>query len=102
LKRRYGEDKSIKIFRNILQVIEDLHSNKIIHHDIKPSNIMLQKLDNDHEIMLIDFGLACSFEDDEVLNRHAAGTPGYIAPELFEYNSTFDGKSDIFSAGIVF
>ena len=103
MKRRYGEEKSMKIFRNILQVIDDLHSKKIIHHDIKPSNILLKTLESDYEIKLIDFGLSCSFSDKKFnVSKQGCGTAGFIAPELFNNGSTFDGKCDIFSAGIMF
>lgn len=47
-----------------------------------------------------DFGLSCHLSDKISLNRQC-GTPGYIAPEVFE-KKPFSIKSDIFSVGVLF
>ncbi|CAD8123354.1 unnamed protein product [Paramecium sonneborni] len=95
---RYNKKISIKEMINILkqlfEALEYIHKNGFIHRDIKPENILFDK---DHRFLtLIDFGFATKIEKQEC----NAGTPGYIAPEMFE-NASQTEKCDIFSLGCI-
>ncbi|XP_072970049.1 probable L-type lectin-domain containing receptor kinase S.7 [Typha angustifolia] len=89
------------IVTGIASVLHYLHQGceqKVIHRDIKSSNIML---DAEFNPKLGDFGLARSMEHNESpKSTLPAGTVGYLAPEYLHYGKATE-KSDVFSYGIV-
>ena len=93
----------INILAQILQVLEFLHDEcHIIHRDIRPDNIMIQK---DGNIKLIDFGISAYLENSNkrlVSNKSFKGERNYVAPEiiLFPPPLNYDYKIDIFSLGL--
>jgi len=85
---------AVAIVRDTLAALAALHRQKIIHGDIKPSNIMLKRTGN---AKIIDIGSA--FEaDDPPVSRSC--TPRYAAPELLE-NQPSTPRSDLASLGYV-
>jgi serine/threonine protein kinase len=71
------------------------HGEKgIVHRDIKPSNIVLDAYGN---IKLMDFGIACPPQDQEV---NIEGTPSYLAPEIIR-GDLLDGRADIYAMGVM-
>ncbi|XP_059072860.1 rust resistance kinase Lr10-like [Cryptomeria japonica] len=75
--------------------------NRIIHFDIKPHNILLDK---EFIAKVGDFGLAklCGRRDDHVSMTAARGTPGYVAPEVWSRNlGPVTDKSDVYSFGMM-
>jgi serine/threonine-protein kinase len=76
------------------------HRHGIIHRDIKPANIMIN---HDRKTKLADFGLAkrlvARLEGRDA--RSLAGTPQYMAPELF-FGAAADCRSDIYSMGVTY
>jgi len=86
-----------KLATQILSALEYCHKKQIFHRDLKPENILVtHKGDN---IKLIDFGLALSDNYQDILSN--AGTPIYMAPEQKKNPQLIDGRSDIYSFGLI-
>ncbi|MGX9756028.1 serine/threonine-protein kinase [Clostridioides difficile] len=86
----------------MLKIIVQMEQQKIVHRDIKPENILRN---TEGEWYLIDFGIARALDMSSLtLTKVEMGphTPGYGAPELFQYNKKdIDSRADIFSLGVV-
>lgn len=84
----------------ILGALEHSHSRGIIHSDVKPQNMMIDK---DGEIILTDFGIASIPSDisgSDELRREALGTAYYMSPEQAGGKMVFE-QSDIYSVGVI-
>jgi serine/threonine protein kinase len=97
-RRRFGEKECAIIIKKLILSLDYLHKKNIVHRDIKLENIFLID-DNETNIKLGDFDLACHF--DKIDYSKQCGTPGYVAPEIFNPKVQYDYKVDIFSAGVV-
>ncbi|KAL7090969.1 hypothetical protein ACP275_12G076100 [Erythranthe tilingii] len=99
-----GREKLLQIALGIARGLEYLHQGcnmRILHFDIKPHNILLDK---DFNPKISDFGLAklCPNRSSIVSMLVARGTIGYIAPEVFSRNfGEVSHKSDVYSYGMV-
>ncbi|CAK80477.1 unnamed protein product (macronuclear) [Paramecium tetraurelia] len=92
-----------KLMYNLMKALCHLHSKKCIHRDLKPENLLLKEKDNDTDVVIADFGLACFLNEDILFKR--CGTPGFVAPEILAYKEGdpfYDEKCDVFSAGVIF
>lgn len=96
-KGKFEEVQCKAFLRKLLQTLDFLHSQNIVHRDIKLENILITN-EEKLEFKLIDFGLA--FISKELQTRKC-GSPGYIAPEILR-DEKYGLKVDIFSAGVVF
>lgn len=94
----YGE--AVDIGARIAVAVQDLHRQHVIHHDIKPSNIMFRPTG---EAVLLDFGLACHDQLPDLMQeefRLPFGTAPYMAPERL-LGVRNDPRSDLFSLGVL-
>lgn len=95
--RQLPEDEIRKITIQLTQALHVLHSNRIIHRDMKPQNILIG---SKQQIKLCDFGFARAISRDSSLLTSIKGTPLYMAPELVRqqpYNYTVD----LWSLGVI-
>src|SRR5579859_6651519 len=105
LYKRLGElplpyDEVAEIGQRIAVAVQDLHRQHVIHHDIKPSNIMFRP---SGEAVLLDYGLAFHDQLPDLLHeefRVPFGTAPYMAPERLR-DVRHDPRSDIFSLGVL-
>jgi len=83
--------------------LNHIHEKGIMHRDLKPENIMLRDENNISDIVIVDFGLSSFIKMDpnNVLFKKC-GTPGFIAPEIFQCEMFYSEKCDVFSAGVIF
>lgn len=78
-----------KLFLKIVRAVNHLHSNKVVHGDIKQSNIMVG---THGEIKLIDFGLSSIIGRNNKILYKFRGSPYYMAPEILS-EIPYDGRS---------
>ncbi|WP_413166789.1 AAA family ATPase [Capilliphycus salinus ALCB114379] len=99
-----GMNQFLKIARQMAEILEQLHQNRIIHKDIKPHNVIIQPVSG--KIQLIDFTNASQLPRiNPEINRISAieGTLTYISPEQTgRMNRGIDYRSDFYSLGVMF
>jgi serine/threonine-protein kinase len=97
-------DRAIEIAMQICQALGAAHQEDVVHRDLKPQNVLLDKNDS---VYVSDFGLAKSLECDELGATamtsvgQMLGTPRYMSPEQVECSSSVDGRADIYSFGLM-
>ncbi|MEW6744290.1 MAG: serine/threonine-protein kinase [Planctomycetota bacterium] len=88
-----------EIGAQVADALECAHARGVIHRDIKPQNILLDKTGKP---LIVDFGLAKDFEQETItLPGEVVGTPRYFSPEQTIAKTKVDQRTDIFSLGVV-
>jgi serine/threonine protein kinase/tetratricopeptide (TPR) repeat protein len=92
-------EEAVGIIEQICQGLEAAHSEGVIHRDLKPQNIILDK---HGRVAVMDFGIARSREFQGLTQTgDLVGTPEYMSPEQAK-GEEIDSRSDLFSLGIIF
>lgn len=105
--RPFALERSERVMRELLAALSYVHERGLVHRDLKPGNVFLQRLpDGGEQVKLLDFGLA-KFVDDEAgdmttLTRSGEvfGTPAYMPPEQWT-GQPVDARADVYAAAVV-
>jgi serine/threonine protein kinase/Flp pilus assembly protein TadD len=93
-----GAGKAIYIAQQVCEGLTEAHRLGVIHRDLKPQNIMIDK---DGNAKIMDFGIARSLKTKGITGSGVMiGTPDYMSPEQVEGKET-DERSDIYSLGVI-
>jgi len=96
--KRLSIGTALSIVRRVCEGLEEAHRLGVVHLDLKPGNIMIDK-DGDAKIM--DFGIARSLSGRGITGAGALiGTPEYMSPEQVD-GKDIDQRSDIYSLGVI-
>ncbi|MGD0698040.1 MAG: protein kinase [Terriglobia bacterium] len=95
--------RAAPLLRQVSKALDHAHRKGVIHRDVKPSNILVEKREDGSEhVWLADFGIAevLAGEATPSHERLIAGTPSYMSPEQIA-GKRVDARSDIFALGCV-
>lgn len=98
IKEDGSEEKMKSIIRQIVSGLNYIHSNDIVHRDIKLDNILIDPATQ--QIKLIDFGFSTYSKSDQKL-PYTCGTPHYISPELVSKRDYYGKPADMWAFGVV-
>ncbi|KAI2470604.1 Pkinase-domain-containing protein [Annulohypoxylon bovei var. microspora] len=96
----YDDEQCRLWFRDLILGIEYLHSQGVVHRDIKPDNLLLTE---DDVLKIVDFGVSEMFEKPEnMMTSKSAGSPAFLPPELCQAkHGDVSGKAaDVWSMGV--
>ena len=92
--------EAAKITERLAAGLDAAHTKGIVHRDMKPGNILFDQYDNAY---LSDFGIARLTHGSHTLTgENIIGTPAYMSPEQVQGEKALDGRSDLYSLGIIF
>ncbi|MDX1446481.1 protein kinase domain-containing protein [Lishizhenia sp.] len=102
LKRKEKRKFIPRFLTGVSKLLDELHVQKIVHLDLKPTNIIIEGSVNDFSVKLIDFGMAWDLKTDVFDKRKSSYPFGHAAPELIlNEPALFVPQTDYYALGIL-
>ncbi len=97
---RLAPERALNFAKQLCNALDAAHAEEVVHRDLKPNNILIDKADN---LFVMDFGLAKSIESEATMMTRTGqilGTPRYMAPEQVEAKPV-DHRADLYAFGLI-
>lgn len=106
VRERLSLREALPILQEIASALDHAHAHGLVHRDVKPSNILLDRKpispDTQYRAVLTDFGIAKILtEKSQTFGDSVIGTLDYIAPEQITSAQNIDHRADIYSLGVM-
>lgn len=96
--RPLAAEDALRVFRELMLALGDIHEAGILHRDLKPQNLMFR---TDGSLAIVDFGIAKHVDAiDRTGQGEILGTPRYMSPEQVQ-GKVLDMRTDVYSAGVL-
>lgn len=93
-----GIKDATHVMERIGSALDRAHANGVVHRDLKPGNILF---DEYNQAFLSDFGIVKVQDTATLTSGGVVGTPAYMSPEQVYGNRDIDGRSDIYTLGVI-
>jgi len=102
LKRRgpMTPEDALPLLRQMAAGLDAAHAAGVVHRDFKPGNVIVDGAQQPPTAAITDFGVSRLSSSGVTVTSHIAGTPGFIAPEIFK-GGTPTPASDVYAFGVV-
>lgn len=97
-KNHLNRNQILELFIRLSDALQHAHERKVLHLDIKPANVLVEKINDVLSPVLIDFGISQAGFQQQMTQRF--GTQGWSAPEVIS-GGQVDHRADIYSLGLM-
>lgn len=94
---RLPPDRVLRICRDVCDALMYAHAQGIVHRDVTPSNIIINR---QGQVKVADFGLAKLEEPNRNASSTVMGKPDFVSPEAFVPGIEIDGRADVYALGV--
>jgi serine/threonine-protein kinase len=94
----------LPIIEPLLEGMHYAHTQKVVHRDLKPGNLLLAETEGQITPMIVDFGIAKILDEvneGHTVTGHSLGTPTYMSPEQIRGSREIDHRADLYSLAVI-